>query len=291
MQIFFKSDPMRYLLVLLIVAATVGLLPSYGNLTAQSASPVRENGKCRIIGKGLEYCLLNLSLPHINEGRAHVVRIDPARAKLKLLLASEHGGQSRTPFGWCREFGLAAAINAGMYGQDYLTNVGYLKNGNNIQNKRWVKSYRSALAFESSRSQSAPAVIIDLDDHDAMKQLQDYRVVIQNLRLLKGNGVNVWKKTEKKWSEAAIGIDTAGRILFIFCGLPYSMWEFNELIKSSGLGVVRMMHVEGGAVAGMSVRTGGFSLDLAGVSELGGKKDGISRRQWTIPNVIGVQIR
>ncbi len=273
-----------------IAAATVGLLPSKGNLATQSASSVQDKDKCRVISTGAEYCLLNVSLPNSLEGKVHVVRIDPARAKLKILLASEHGGQARTPLGWCREFGLAAAINAGMYGQDYLTHVGYLKNGNNIQNKRWVKSYMSVLAFEPSRPQSAPAVIVDLDDRDAMKKLQDYRVVIQNLRLLKGNSVNVWKKTEKKWSEAAIGIDTAGRILFIFCVVPYTMWEFNELIKSSGMGVDRMMHVEGGTVAGMSVRTGGFSLDLAGASELGGKQDGISRRQWTVPNIIGVQV-
>ena len=62
----------------------------------------------------------------IEAGAIHVVRIDAAKARRKLLLASEHGSRSRATARWCKEFNLVSAINAGMYHKDLVTNVGYL---------------------------------------------------------------------------------------------------------------------------------------------------------------------
>lgn len=272
-------------IIFFLLVSLAALLSQADNAHARDASQGRGDGKCRVINTGVEYCLFRSSPP----AGVHVLRIDPARAGLKLLLAADHGRKSRTPAGWCREFGLIAAINAGMYGRDYLTNVGYLRKDSHVYSNRWVKSYKSALAFDPIGPKSLPAVIVDLDEPDAVNRLQDYRSVVQNLRLIKGNGINVWKNTGKKWSEAAVGIDAMGRILFIFSGTPYSMWEFNEWIRSSGIGVVRMMHMEGGSVAGMSIRSGGLTLDLAG--DMGTDSGTGINRQWAVPNVIGVQIK
>ena len=248
--------------------------------------------KCRSVGKGVEYCLLEIK-PETGRaaGRVHVLRIDPNFVKLKLLLASEHDKQSRTAASWCKDFGLIAAINAGMYGKDFLTNVGYLQNGTYIQNKRWSRGYKSVLAFDTRKAEIPQAIVIDLDEPEAMKKVQDYNVVVQNLRLIKGDGINVWEKSEKKWSEAAVGMDRLGRILFLFCRSPYPMAEFNEIIKSSGLAVMKLMHMEGGPVASMSVRTKNLNMDISGSYETGMKQDDTNERQWPIPNVIGVQIK
>jgi hypothetical protein len=258
----------------------------------QSKSSPQTEDKCRLVGRGVEYCLLEIK-PEADRpgGRIHVLRIDPNLARLKLLLASEHDNISRTAAAWCRDFGLVAAINAGMYGKDFLTNVGYLQNGTYIQNKRWSRGYKSVLAFDSRRIDIPQAIMIDLDEPDAMKKVQDYNVVIQNLRLIKGDGVNVWGKSEKKWSEAAVGMDRSGRILFMFCRSPYSMVEFNEIVKSSGLAVMRLMHMEGGPVASMSVRSRNLNLDISGSYETDMKKDDMNEMQWPIPNVIGVQLK
>jgi hypothetical protein len=98
---------------------------------------------------GLEYLLFRADAPDTagNGARIHIVRIDPARTKLRLLAASEFDRKLRTTSEWCRDFNLAAAINAGMFLKDYSTNVGYLKNGMHIQNGRWNSKYRSVLAF------------------------------------------------------------------------------------------------------------------------------------------------
>ena len=178
-----------------------------------------------------------------------------------------------------------------MFHKDLITNVGYLRNGSHIQNKRWNSKYKSALAFDPKKTGIPLAILVDLDKPDTIKTLSDYNAVIQNLRLVKGNGVNVWGKQDVKWSETAVGMDGDGRVLFLFCRSPLTMRDFNEVITSLGLGMTRMMHVEGGPLASLSIRAPGFTLDLAGSYETTILADDSNKEQWSIPNIIGVQTR
>lgn len=240
------------------------------------------------IARGIEYGRISISP---GDGNLHILRIDPAQARLVLLLASQHGRKNRTAAGWCDEFRLIAAINAGMYFPDYLTNVGYLRNGSHLQNPRWNRKYKSVLAFDPLKAELPPAVMIDLEEPSAKQRTADYRAVVQNLRLMKNGGINVWEASEKKWSEAAVGMDRMGRVLFLFCRTPFTMKEFNSRIRSLGLDVTRLMHLEGGPVAGLSIRTKEVSLDLSGSFESLIREDDLNMQQWPIPNVIGVQAR
>ena len=270
-----------------IILVLLGLLAlSY----PASAAQAREQWK--FLAKGIEYGVFHVNPPpEVGDGKIHIVRLDPTQAKLKLLLASEHDKKSRSTARWCKDFNLVAAINAGMFQEDYLTNVGYLRNGSYIQNKRWSSKYKSVLAFDPKKTGLPAAIIFDLEEPDAMKKLGDYNAVVQNLRLIKGNGINVWEKSEKRWSEAAVGMDNQGRILFLFCALPYPMWEFNEAVKSLGLGMTRLMHMEGGPTASLSIRSRDVNVDLAGSYETTIDPDDMSSELSPIPNAIGVQIR
>ena len=240
---------------------------------------------------GIEYNLFQVDSDREGEGiqKIHILRIDPLRAKLRLLTASGGDRKLRTSTEWCRDFNLVAAINAGMFLKDYSTNVGYLRAGSHVQNGRWNKKYKSVLALEPTKNGIPPAVLIDLDDPDAKKSLGDYAAVVQNLRLLKEGGVNVWGESERRWSEAALAIDREGRILFIFCQSPLAMWQFNQMLLSLGLGVLRGMHLEGGPLASFSVKSRDLSLELAGVYETGFNLGNGSGQQVPIPNVIGVE--
>ena len=269
-------------LLLLALAAIVFIHPAAGPARAQWDT----------IAPGVDYARFGIhaSAPAVNEG-IHVLRIDPARAKLRLLLASEQGRKNRTTAQWCEEFDLVASINAGMYLKDYLTNVGYLRNGSHVQNRRWNRKYKSVLAFDPRTADLPPAVMIDLDDPAATQKTAPYRAVVQNLRLMKDGGISVWQASERKWSEAAVGMDGKGRVLFLFCRYPFTMKEFNARIKSLRLDVTRLMHMEGGPVASLSVRTRDFSLHLSGSYETLVREDDLNMQQWPIPNVIGVQAR
>jgi len=240
------------------------------------------------LANGIEYRLFPINS---GVGNLHIVKIDPTQAKLTLLLASEHDKRLRTAAQWCEEYNLIAAINAGMFQGDYLTNVGYLKNGSYIQNKRWKSQYKSVLAFDPTGSGLPSAIMVDVENHSDLRNIHDYASVIQNLRLMKGRGVNVWSKSDRKWSEAAVGMDKGGHVLFVFSRYPFTMREFNEVIKSLDLGVVSMMHVEGGPLASLSIRAKDVMIDLTGSYESDVHPDDTNNIQWPIPNIIGVRVK
>lgn len=253
-------------------------------------SAVSADGIFKSVSKGVEYGIFSPRAVGYPEPKIHIVRIDPGQAKLGLLLASEEKIENKTVSDWCKDYRMITAINAGMYLKDYKTNVGYLRKGSYIQNKRWNKKYLSVLAFNPKMPGIEPAVLVDVDTQDPgriLDKLSRYDAVVQNLRLVKGNGINVWGKSEKKWSESAIGFDRQGRVLFIFCRYPLDMWQFNENIKSLGLGITRMMHLEGGPIASLSIRSKNLKLDLAGSYESNSNSSG-NDSQYPIPNVIGV---
>jgi len=282
-RVFFTGVRPGRCVAILLVLAGISVL-----LSAADAGQPRESWKT--LARGVEYGIFSVNrLPDIGSAKIHVVRIDPAQAKLKLGLASEHDGRSRSTGEWCRDFKLVAAINAGMFFKDYLTNVGYLRNGSRVQNRRWNKKYKTALAFGPRKSGIPGAVMADLDTPDAIRRMEDYDAVVQNLRLVKGNGVSVWNRADRRWSESAAGMDGEGRVLFLFCRSPLTMRDFNQAVNSLGLGVVRMMHMEGGPLASLSIRTRDVSVNLAGSYETGFLQNDTNMHQWPIPNVIGVQ--
>jgi hypothetical protein len=131
----------------------------------------------------------------------------------------------------------------------------------------------------------------DVENKSALSNIHHYTSVIQNIRLLKGRGVNVWSKSDRKWSEAAVGMDNEGHVLFVFSRHPFTMREFNEVIKSLELGVVSMMHAEGGPYASLSIRAKDVKIDLTGSYESNVHPDDTNDMQWPIPNVIGVRVK
>jgi len=216
----------------------------------------------------------------------YVVRIDPARAKLRAGLASE-GREPKTAGQWCRTAGYAVAINMGMFQQDHRSNVGYLRNDRHLNNRRW-NNYQSALALSPTDKALPPLLWLDLDQTDRPPELERYAIVVQNLRLIASPGRNVWSKNEKKWSEAALAADAKGRLLFVFSRAPYTMRDFNQMLLKLPLGITRAMHVEGGPEASLSIHVPGLDLDLCGSYETGFLPDDSNREQWPLPNVLGV---
>jgi hypothetical protein len=209
------------------------------------------------------------------------------RATLDLGLATVEG-PARSAGAWAERKGFAAVINAGMYQMDYLANVGFLRHGSHVNNPRW-NAYQSVLAIGPVDKQLPAAVILDRDAAGFKEQSARYRTLVQNLRLIKAPGVNVWQPNSRRWSEAAIAMDKEGRILFLFTRTPYEMADFNRRLLALPLGIVRAMHVEGGPEASLSVRAPGMKVDLAGSFETAFVESDGNSRQWALPNVVGVR--
>jgi hypothetical protein len=174
-----------------------------------------------------------------------------------------------------------------MYLDDHLSNVGHAESGGHVNQARWVSKYHSALALHPKKAGLPAAALLDLDEPGARGKIADYETVIQNLRLIRAPGRNVWAAQSRRWSEAAVAVDRAGRILFVLARAPHAMIEFNRLLLALPLEVTAAMHVEGGPEASLSVR-GPLRLDLNGSYETGFVESDEIVTQWEIPNVLGV---
>ncbi len=253
-------------------------------LAVLSASPAPT---FKTLAPGVEYAVFEfVPNPEVGDGRLHVVRLD-RNARLKTVLSSAEGVSNRTAGQWADGLGLVAAINLGMFETDYRSNVGYCRAGTHENNPIWNK-YQSVLVFGPRRNGLPQFDLLDLDSPGARERASDYENAIQNLRLIKGGGVNVWKPSARKWSEAAVALDGRGRLLFLHTRTPLTMHDFNGRLLKLPLGIIRAMHVEGGPEASMSIRTAEVSLDLSGSYETGFNEDDRNPGQWPIPNVVGV---
>jgi hypothetical protein len=217
----------------------------------------------------------------------HVVRIEPATAELRAHLASEAGEHPRTAQAWCRDKGLLAAINLGMYKTDLRSNVGFARKAEH-RNNGHLNEYRSFLGFGPRKAGLPAARLWDAEDPEAKGNLEAYEVVVQNLRLVRGGGISVWKKDSRRWSEAAIASDKQGRILFLFVSKPLSMRDFTRALLKVPLDIDRAMHVEGGPEASLSLCAPGLKLDVNGAFIGGVLEEILAPAQMPIPNIIGV---
>jgi hypothetical protein len=242
----------------------------------------------RALAAGVEYAAVKVDRPvPVGDGILHLLRVDGRKAELRAHFSSEPGEKARTAAGWCKSKGLLAAINLGMYQTDLRSSVGYARKGNHVNNGR-INSYRSFLAFGPRRPGLPAVTMLDGEDADVSQRLAEYDVAIQNLRLIRGDAQNVWKQQSRRWTEAAVALDSEGRILFLFTRTPFSMWELNRLLLALPLKIAKAMHVEGGPEASLSIHAGGVNLDLNGSYETGFREDDTSREQWPLPNIIGV---
>lgn len=219
----------------------------------------------------------------------HVVRVDPEKARLRPLSVSQIGGDLRTARQWRDEFKFVAVINAGMYEQDFSTHTGFYRLGKHVNSGNWVKNYQSVLVLGPAKEDLSSASILDAAPGDGPAAFRQFETVSQNLRLIRSPGVGVWKQGKKRWSEAAVALDSKGRLLLLFSRTPFSMHDFNAKLLALPLGIIRAMHVEGGPEASLSVRGGGVELDLSGSFETGFNEDDDNQRQWPLPNILGVE--
>ncbi len=270
------------------VAVTVACVFSAGTCGAGVAAGDAEQWE--VISEGMQLGTFVGPESVLGDSEIHILRIDPEIWELKILSISEiEAANEYSPMRWCEEYGLAAAINAGMYAMDYSTHVGYMQCGEHV-NEPDVNHYKSVAAFGPLRYDTPLFHIYDVDAEgfDLADIVDDYEYVVQNLRLINRSGENRWTLQEKMWSEVALGEDEDGRILFIFCRTPYTMHEFNDVLKSLPIGLVCAQHLDGGPVAEMVILTDEIRYEFIGSYETGCCEYTTNTRAYPLPNVMGV---
>jgi len=241
--------------------------------------------------------LLNLvAKNHDTSGDSHItiVRFDPQIWELVFLGLSQTGVSSgKTAREWCKSHKLIAAINAGMFADNYKTHVGYLSSKDHMNNSH-VNNYQSVLAFDPKEGKVIPPFrIYDLDESGITIEsiLNDYNSAIQNLRLIKKPGKNQWNNQNGEWNEAAIGEDKGGRILFIYSRSPLSMHDLNQELLTSGIDIVAAQHLEGGFEAQLYLKQGDVEIDLFDIYDANSNEGNGNSRAVPIPNILGIRLR
>jgi hypothetical protein len=269
----------------------IGLL-LLGSFLFGNSSPRKSDW--RILAPGMEFRYIPAIHPSaMGDSRIAVLRIDPKLWELEAIGVAQTGEPvGHTAKEWCKGHKFAAAINAGMFAGDGKTHLGYSRYLDKVTNSK-RNGYQSVAAFNPRNAAFQSFHIFDLDTPTVTMQsiLKDYASAVQNLRLVKRSGLNQWGQQSNKWSEAALGEDSAGRILFIFSRTPFSMHDLNQELLASDIGLVAAQHLEGGPEAQLYVHAGGEEMELYGSFETSFKENDSNQIPWPVPNVFGVRPR
>ena len=260
-------------------------------LLVLSSNVVGQDSAWKKIDEGLHYGDFTAPVKSYTGGsRILIVRIDPKVYNFRLLSISElaSGSLAMNVREWADRYKLIAAINAGMFQADLKANVGYMKNYSHLNNPRIHKTYTSVFAFNPKKAELPAAMIFDTDVENIKEIISGYHTVVQNLRLIKRPGLIRWAQQDKKWSEAALGQDQDGNILFIFSESPYTMHELSKILLSLPIKLECAMHLEGGLAASLYLRHNGIELGRMGRHEFSSIVGDINNEFLPLPNVIGI---
>lgn len=235
----------------------------------------------KTIEKGIDYFIFKLKDYSEYDGELHILRLNTKSIKPEVFISSQYNLKPMTTSEWCNKFKLNIAINLGMYHKDFSTHVGYLKNGDYINNPKF-NEYKSALLLNPTVKNLPYAMIIDLDKPEEFELINKYKTIVQNLRLIKGNRINVWKKKGQSWPEAGVGIDKNKNLIIFFTETPIVMYDLIEILLKLPIHIEKAYHTDGGPPASLSIRLKDFSLDLSG--------NLATKEQEPIPNILGFRL-
>lgn len=275
----------NFLLSLTLSAGLIVSVPA--GLESKPKGPPKDHWKQLMPGLELGSFIPALK-SKLGDSIVRVLRIDLKYFELRLMNASAQARNERKSVkDWVIEHGMVAGINASMYQKNNLTSVSYMKTRDHI-NSSWVSKDRTFLAFDPKDKTLPPAKLFDRDCDDFENVRKQYRSLIQSIRMVSCKGKNVWTPQDKKWSTAALGMDSKGRILFIHARSPYTTHDFINILLSLPIELKRAMYVEGGKDAQLYIHTGRDEFEFLGnytTAVEGAKGNSIA---WPVPNVVGV---
>lgn len=221
-----------------------------------------------------------------------LLRFDPTRFQFRLYAATENGGKARSLPAWADAEDLVAAINAGMYLPDGLTNTGYLRIGEHLNNPRVVGRFGAFFVADPLpdpvQDQPLPgAALLDRSQDSWETLLPHYRMVVQNYRLISAGRKLLWNPGGPKHAVAAVGRDGEGRLVFIHCREPVSGVDLGNLLLEMPVDIRVVMYVEGGTQAGLLARSKRLSTIWMGRHPADFWTSG--NVDAPLPNIIGVK--
>jgi hypothetical protein len=288
------------------IAVRVGLLcgvliacgKSDGAPPTTRSVPVRDAGTIgrapcpsqpRELGSGLTAERWSMAATPATAGTAciDVVRADLGRYELRAL--TSNGGKPRTALAWRDAFGLVAVTNAGMFHANgdpvgLVVGSGSVHGVDNAQMSGFV-------AWDPASPGDPPVLAASrsCDRLDLATLRARYHSLAQSYRLLDCDGKALPWKDPKQYSAAAIGVDRAGRVVFIHARSAVTMAELSIALAAHDL--TGAIFLEGGPEASLVVHGTAGDLELLGSYETHFVENDDNTAFWELPNVIGLVAR
>ena len=233
-----------------------------GDAEADAALP--EAPRWNALEEGLEYAEFSLQSEAGQQASLTVLRIDPELFDFRLYASAAHKHPALTLGQWADSHDLVAAINASMYLPDGVTSTGYMRQDDYINNKRLVRRF-GAFFVAGPRQEGLPrADILTREDPQWQELLEQYRLVIQNYRMINDERRILWSPGGPLYAISAVAEDGTGKILFLHCREPLEAYSFAHALLHLPLDVRTVMYVEGGMQAGLVIRSPGLHQELRG---------------------------
>jgi hypothetical protein len=231
-------------------------------------------------------------LTRISDYKVTILKIDPQYFTFHLVTASRYDSLQRTVKEWCELEGLIAAINAGMYGgKSRISNVGYMKDFDHINNPNIKENYKAMAAFNSQDNTLPPFKIIDMVNEDWGNYKEKYNSFTQSMRMIDNNRKPMlWKQKYKmRSSMVVLATDKQGNVLFVFTRSPFTPNEFSDFLLKIPIQIQTAMYLEGGPESSLYVNNGEIIIEKIGsyVSRTFAHDRNYEFRK--MPNVIGIK--
>jgi hypothetical protein len=189
------------------------------------------------------------SLPWVSHGGVEFAEVgnDPllvVRADLRsapLELVNQGGADALTLAGLAARDRFAVLTNAAMFGQDYRTSIGYMRNFGVVNNPHVAAKLRGFLLFHPKRA-GLPALKMG-----TVQDISGYDTVVQTHRVWTPEEGILWNKGASVFYQVGlVGVDGAGRILFFHHPGLADVHDLAEQILALGLDVRALLYLDGG---------------------------------------------
>jgi uncharacterized protein YigE (DUF2233 family) len=215
-----------------------------------------------------------------------VVRADPATFALRILSQATDDSTPRSALAWRDAFHLSAVINAGMFHETGKP-VGMIVADGTVRSEENAKM-SGYLAWDPVTDADPSFTIAGRDcagfDLDSLRAR--YHSIVQSYRMLGCSGEALPWKDPKQYSAASIGLDRAGRIVFLHARAAVTMAELSKALAAHDL--VGALFLEGGPEASLVARGPDGELARVGSYETGFVENDSNVNYWTLPNVIAL---
>lgn len=201
----------------------------------------------------LKWAPLNESVPGIEfvkiTGDFTILKIDAALAPLTLINASETK-ELRTLSATADKNQMVFATNAAMFRDDNSSSIGYMRNFEHVNQKKFRGNLKAILAWNPKKKNLPPVKIVIKEESNWEKKIGEYETVFESYRLIASDGKGGWTPTWKPGQTVAhhvgfAGIDGEGKLLIFFHVAGIDVYEFTNRIMALGLDVKKLMYLDG----------------------------------------------